>query len=431
VIAAGRTGNAQLPELPLFGQYYGAGVWGHASANTSMQGASEVGTSMFFYAERTGTVDKIRFERRTGPDYSSGDGGLYEIEIRSADPNTRRPLLGVTPVCKINSYAPGNPGDFGSPIELPFDTTGPLVAKQPYCLLFRNIHANPNANYFSSNIVYTYAHEELNGDPDPTPPPVLNDGNPRNAWSPVLIDGTITWYPWPCVRRNDALTYRRVGPNVMEFRYTDGQWTGENCVGSGGSSNPAYRAPISGSNQVRARFRVTRATRFVNGVYLCLPRLQGTTGNLLVTLESGPASDTSGNGTQIEQVSVPHTGIFNIGGTIEKYNEVDSGHPGERVPWFFVPFTQIRPLNLGQFYTLRLSVTGGLSCYLWCTSRADRVSSYSGPSGTDVDQDTWEAQRQVPWALWEDCRAFQISSNGGSTWSTFVASIGPMLFRCF
>ena len=78
--------------LPFLGRYYGGDCQGAGAANTHMKATSEMAVSYFFYAERTGTIDRIMYNRRTagpGEGYSGGDGGRYTFEIRTADATTR------------------------------------------------------------------------------------------------------------------------------------------------------------------------------------------------------------------------------------------------------------------------------------------------------------------------------------------------------
>jgi hypothetical protein len=422
-------GGAEIIDLPFFGQYYGCDLYGFSSANSSMQSAEVYGTSGFFYAERTGTVDKIRFERRVGPNYSEGDGGTYQITVWPADPVTKAPITSGAFVARLNSYSPNADQNVnnGIPVQRDFDTTGDLVAGQPYAVVFRNIHASPNDEYFSMNAVATFAHQdETDGDPDPTPPLITNDGNPRNAWSPVLINGSTTWRPFPVVRRNNSLQWHRIGPWNIELRYTDGIWSGSNIWGSNGT---VYQRTIAGANWFRQRFRVTRSTRVVDGVYLPLARVSGS-GNVIVTLESGPASDTASNGFALDQQTVAGTN-FTLIGSVWDWNERRMAVPGDKVSWVFVPFDDDITLTLGTIYCLRLNCSSSLSVKIQCSSRADRQTpTLSGVDGRDVSWAVWETDREVPREVWEDSRGPQVSSDSGTNWSFFAAGNAPILFRC-
>jgi hypothetical protein len=430
-IAPGRPVSAQAASLPFFGQYYGNATFGHNSANTQLTSATELGTSFFFYAERTGVIDQIFWHRRTGPGYSLGDGGRYTIEIRAANPVTKIPRTGVSAICRVDNILPGNPGNAFVNFITNFTIDGQVTAKQPYCLIWRNTHVNPGNNYFSSNINWHHIFFDRS-DPanyqEPAGADPVNPGTsptPVRGWTPAIIDGTINWYPWPAKARNGSLHYTRLGPEFTSLRYSDGQWTGFGSWGSGGN----YRAQVGRgtANMARERFRVTRANRVVRGVFIRIPRYNGTTGNLIVRLERGPASDTAGNGTLIEQVSVPHTAIYDVG-NLEDEDQDSASEVVDFVPFLWVPFSQNRTLSVGTIYNLRLSATGNLDCRMWCTARTDDQGL--GPRGSSLTWAQHEAQRQVPWNCWEDSRGFMVSTNSGSSWSFFVGRLSPILFKC-
>jgi hypothetical protein len=412
------TSSAASPDLPFFGQYYGAAPFGYAAGNSNTNVSP---LEFFFYAQRTGTLTHFRYQRRTGSGYSEGDGGLFTVSVYPADPSTKRRVPGSTAVSQLTGYAPGNPGDAQAFLTVGFSSTpGQVIAKQPYVLHWQNTHANPGSNYFGTNAVWVWPHQ--NGVPEPGP----SGGSlvdPRNVgssvvgvrgWVPVWIDGDKEMYPYPTHFRGGVSRYH--GEALMGVRYSDGIWVGFDFMAA--ENNFTFRTAIDGSAMGRVRFRVSRATRIVNGLFIRVSRRNSSGGNLLVTLESGPASDTSGNGTLIEQVSVPATVMFSVGSD-EAWGE------NEKVHWIWVPFTQNRTLTLGQLYNLRLSSSGGAEVIIWCHNRAD---SYFA-QGSVSTWDEWEANRIVDWSAWEDSRWFQRSTNGGSTWAAHRGR-APILFRC-
>jgi hypothetical protein len=298
-------------------------------------------------------------------------------------------------------------------------------------VIWRNTHADPGGNYFSSNANCHYAFDDDTGRTGYREPAGVGPTNPGSSptavagWTPVRIDGTIDWYRWPVLAVNGGLRYRRLGPQYLSLRYADGQWTGFGAFGS----NPDYRAQIGNgtARMARERFRVTRANRVVSGVFIRVPRYNATTGNLVVTLESGPASDIAGNGTPIEQVTIPHTAIYDVGSA--ENGDATNGSVGvDFVPFLWVPFRQRRTLSVGAIYNLRLSVTGNLDCRMWCTARADDQGL--GPKAFELTWDQWQHQRQVPWNCWEDSRGLLVSSNGGARWSYNRGRLSPILFKC-
>jgi hypothetical protein len=245
----------------------------------------------------------------------------------------------------------------------------------------------------------------------------------------VFIDGTIEWYPYPTVAQNGTFRFRRLGGYMGSIRYSDDVWTGHGSWGA----EADYLTTISATAHFRERFRVTRANRTVNGVYMRVLRWNNTTGNLIVKLESGPASDTSGNGTQIEQVTVSSSVLCNVGAA-DNYNEVDTGGGGVDFSHFiWVPFSQNRTLQAGTIYNLRLHTTGGLDARIAPTGRADGTPGF-GVNGPSSSWDAWEAWRAVEWTAWEDSRGAMRSTNSGTSWQFLSAVTGarlsPILFKC-
>ena len=184
---------------------------------------------------------------------------------------------------------------------------------------------------------------------------------------------------------------------------------------------------LSPTSQLRQRFRVTRATRVVSGIFIKASRYNASAGSLTFVLESGPASDTAGNGSIIQQVSIPASVVYDVGS-----GEVINAEAGPTVAldfvhWIWVPFTANRTLTLGQLYNARLYAPSG-SFRMWCSARAD--TSAAPPAGTGLTWDQWEAQRQIEWTAWDDSRGMQISGNSGSTWAFATARLPMMLFKC-
>jgi hypothetical protein len=418
--------------LPFFGQYYGGVPFGASSAaNLKLTSNSERGDSFFFLADRTGVVDRILMHWRTYlTGYAAGDGGIYTIEIRAADQATRLPRTGVLPICKIDGIRPGaTSANTWKNLVHTFTKTGQLTAKQPYCIIWRNTHANPSGNHVSCNVGLATSFNDPTDPADYQEPAGINPGNigtsiaAVSGWSPVMIDGTIRWHQWPALAQNGVLHYRRLGGIYAMLRYSDGQW-----VGPGGAygGSTAYKVAISGNSHLRERFRVTRATRIVSGVFLRVVRINASSGNLVFALESGPSSDTLGNGTVIEQVTIPAASIFNVG-SAENLNNASGSAPIDFVPWTWVPFKQNRTLTLGQLYNARLFATSG-NFNMWCNGRAD--SFMQGPSGPSLTWDQWQAQRALEWTAWEDSRGLMVSTNAGSNWRFGTPRLAMILFKC-
>jgi hypothetical protein len=405
-------------DLPFFGQYYGAAPFGQVPGNSNTNNCPIEG---FFFAHRTGTVTHFRYHARYGSGYSSGNGGTHTVSIYPADPATKRRVAGSAAICQATGIAPGNPGPGFKHFVVAFSITGQLIAKQPYVIHWQNTHANPGSNFFGLNQIWQWGHNNGVTEPPPTgtdPRNVSNTPVACSGWSPVWIDGEKEMFAWPDVHRNGTSRYH--GQLLFGIRYSDGIWAGGDHFAS--EQNYNYKLAITPSSWGRVRFRVSRATRVVNGVYVRVTRKNACRSNLIVTLESGPTADLSGNGTTIEQVSVPSPVLFDVGA------EEKGGNPDGKATWVWVPFTQHRTLTLGQLYNLRLHGASGFDGIIWCHNRAD--SYYSGhPKPRDVTWDQWEAQRQIDWTAWEDSRGFQKSTNSGSSWA-WHRGRAPILFKC-
>jgi CARDB len=85
-------------DLPFFGQYYGAAGFGYIVGHTSPNATP---VSFFFWAQRTGTISRFRYQRRTGTGYSEGDGGTYTVSIYPADPVTKRCVPGSSAISQL------------------------------------------------------------------------------------------------------------------------------------------------------------------------------------------------------------------------------------------------------------------------------------------------------------------------------------------
>lgn len=449
-------------DLPFFGQYYGGGWPNFANGETNLN--TLAGKSWFFYAERTGTIDGIQIAWRwsnptgSGADtgYSQGAGGIYTIEVVEANATTKLPSGSV--ICSISGITHGNPTGGGQAYrEYDFTTPGEVTVGQPYCVRIRNTRSNPSTNFESVNCVRQVVWFSENP-PNFTEPAgggavgsiVVASGGIRGhtvgasiarvvGYSPHSIDlgGTpFQQYPVPLISNSNltGLTCRRFGGGMMALRYDDGVYT---LWGRGGGSanivSDGYQFNLTGSNQLRQRFKVTRATRTVSGVFI-QAFANGTSGNLLVRLESGPDTDshTAGNGTLVgTEISVPASNFLNIGATWI-HNQVQSGGDTAALDlphYVWVPFAANRTLTLGSIYNLRLVPSG---CNLHIVGGARGDDSYGANGRNTATWAAWEANRRISWTCFEDSRSPQVSTNGGSTWSYGPGPSRqvPITFKC-
>ena len=480
------------PNLPFGGLYYGGDDNGGGNANTQMKNNTERAVSVFFYAERTGFIDRIFVNRRVNFDatqgYSSGDGGDYRIEIRTADANSKLPILLADGGQIMSSYdnpTPWHPTN--ATAAQPSQHTFPEVALtphlqvtagNPYCFVMRNVHPNNTTNYFSTNID---RHQNFLGSvsagsdnpPDNYAEPVGMDpasitastpAGPVQGFNPCLRPNGNRWFPYPHKAVNGRFQFNRIGPEHFGYHYSPalpgGQWCGNGHIG--GVGDPHTSHTFSGQGMGRIRFRVSRATYVVDGFFIRIARLAaiagsgvGTTGNLVFRLEHGPQTDAHSTpsypaGTPLPTligppIIVPHGAIYFVNnapnGFCQNQNLCGLAIPDGNmtfVPYLWVPMVPThtlaqRTLTQGQIYNLTIGVTDGLICQIQITWRPDHEEIAEGPVGRNVAAwNDWENDRQIPWQAWEDSRGFQISSNGGATW-TYDPDLYTMCgitFRC-
>jgi len=407
--------------LPYFGQYYGGDIMCRNAANTTAHPSGEKGTWFFFWAERTGEVTHFLQYLRYGPRYSVGSSGVYEYEIREADPVTREPKLGVQPICFLGPVTvswPGSSTNGNRRTITEFAKKGVLIEKRPYAYIVRH----KSGDYYSTNIGFHNGARDLIRPAGANPATVGSTPVACEGWSPVRIDGQIDFRPWPCVGKHGdgEIMEVRKGTDYSALLYSDGVWTGGGAWGS--TQNESYTTQVNGSGaQCRIPFRVTRASRTVSGVYVLMPRFGSTRGQVHFDLELAQQVDalTPGNGTLIERVSVDGDLFTDVGSAYDA---------AERASWVWLPLKQNRVLELGTVYNARISASGAFKGLMWGHNR--EAKQFSGGS---VDRSTWakwEQTRRIPWTSWEDSRGAQKSANGGQSWSTMLGEAMPVIFKC-
>ena len=447
-----QTAALSSSDLPFFGQYYGGGWPSIADVNYRLSGKP---CQFLFYAELSGTVTGIQWSwRQQAPEpsnYSEGDGGIYTIQIVEADATTKRERPGGQVICSVDGIAPGNPvGSDSTFPEYDFTTTGELGAGQPYVIKVINTHPDPNSNHVSQNVVRYYVWNSSNP-PHFTEPGgggaigdilVASRGIRGNVvgssiarvrgYAPHMIDqggDPFLLYPVPIGSEGSEFDYRRLGGIDSALRYSDGVYTG---WGRGSGTPSEYQFKVTGSNQLRQRFRVTRASRTVSGVFV-MGWVNGTSGDLQVRLESGPETDdhTPGNGSLIEQVNVPASMFLDAGPTLEHNQLLTGSDTGalDLVHYVWVPFITNRTLTLNHTYNLRLVPSGCDFRMIGGARGDDKYGIYGRKASTWA---TWAINRKISWTCFEDSRGPQVSTDGGSTWAYGPAEAQqvPITFKC-
>jgi hypothetical protein len=413
--------------------------------------------TFFFYAEKTGTVNGVQIGwRQRAPEpsnYSSGDGGTYTIQIKPASASTKRETSGGSVICSIAGIRPGNPtGNSTMWREYNFTNTGSLTAGQPYVIKIINTHNDAFNNHVSVNVTRYYVWYTNYNPPNFTEPGgggavgqinVASGGIRGHAvgsniarirgYAPHSIQmggSNFLLYPVPIGYEagDPDHHHRRLGGIQCSLRYSDGTYTN---WGRGSGSFPEQQVNIIGNTQVRQRFRVTRASRTVRGVFV-MGWVNGTAGSLNVRLESGPETDAHfpGNGTLIEQVSVPATWFLNAGARLD-HNQFQAGCDTcalDLVHYVWVPFRTNRTLTLGRTYNLRL-VPNGCNFFMQGGARGDDQYGVYGRNASTWS--SWARNRRISWTTFEDSRGPQVSRDGGATWAYWPAGAQqiPITFK--
>ena len=305
-----------------------------------------------------------------------------------------------------------------------------LVAGNPYFFEWVPTPVS-NVNYVSMNGLVMYNFE--------------NEAGPNSYatnFVPDFIEITpgVRQFPYPVVAVTDptlAFSWRKgFGDPSISLRYSDGVWFGNPTIAPGSTTRYAL---IGGSNEARDLRRVTLANRTVDGVWIRIVRLNGSTGDLVVQLSDHGTSDSNfltSNGTLLEEVTVSASSLYETSGVFpamqhpENFNEVTSTPPFDQAHWLFVPFDQQRTLHVGRAYSLRFRKPSGVGDYGW---RTPQGCEHNNPSWSPLSG-TWaqhEANHEVPWED-GDSRGIQVSTNGGSSWSFYGGNLrcrGPILYR--
>jgi hypothetical protein len=281
--------------------------------NTVIGGPDARSTSYRFRATASAALRSIRIYviGPTHAGYGAGTGGRFEATVRTDDGTAAH-----GPSSTILATATFVPAD-GMPL-VSFASPATLAAGTLYHVVFRNIDANPAANYASVDGLFMY---------QPT--------SPRQAafadldWGQPTRNGTGSW--------SDLSTT----VPIMQLTYANGVTAGL------GYMEVWVRSPktISGSTAVRESFTVSAANRSVGSFSVRLMRLSGSS-PLTVRLETA-------GGTLLEQ------------GTIAA-SAIPVGTPGDHggtghATWATYTFTTPRTLLAGQAYNVVLSAPADTS----------------------------------------------------------------------
>jgi len=277
--------------------------------NTQIGGPKNLSASYRFRAATSSTLSSIRVYV-IGPShsgYGAGTGGTWQITVQPDDGSATHAPSGT--VLATTTFQPVD--DF--PV-ISWSSPASLTAGQLYHVVFRNVDANPAANYASLDGVFTY---------QPTSPrqPAFSDVD----WGQPVRSGFGAW-----------ADESRTVP-IMQLNYANGVTAGLGYMENWDSDT----ATVSGSAKVRQRFTVSGSSRQITTISVRLKRVIGTD-DLVVRLEQS-------NGTVVEQGTIPYPSITT----------------GTRQAWATYTFQQTRTLVSGQAYNLVLSTAAGTSYTTW------------------------------------------------------------------
>lgn len=200
----------------------------------------------------TGPLTGIRIQDRFGPVYSAGDGGKYDVAAVLGSPDGNA-IASVT-------WFPGTNGgkaDAAFPTITFLNPSADVPDGTRFWVRFLNVHAAPDGNYVSMNVLHTYG----------------TDPSPRQPLTPdadlaVLVNTGNGWTDRAQTPDCDVL------PNHEGFGYSQ-------CL-------TGYWKPIGGANQVRQTFTLSAPLTFSHiGV-----RLRGDSTNPVTVSLDGTALGT-------------------------------------------------------------------------------------------------------------------------------------------
>ena len=212
------------------------------------------------------------------------------------------------------------------------------------------------------------AHHSRYAYPEPAginPASVSSTSRRCRGWSPTVVDGTIMWTSGRARQRATSIMVGSAASTAC-CATAIGQWV---AIGGGayGGAGP-YKVRSRAAIQLRKRFWVTRATRVVSGVFLRIVRFNASGGSVTFSLESGPVSDTAGNGTVIEQVSIPAAKSW-MSDADERVNaELDHLH---QTLFLGLGCRSQRTVRLPRAKSKRAPVSPSGSFSMWCPQRSD------------------------------------------------------------
>ena len=286
---------------------YGPSINADSLNNSPIGGRDLRQASYRFRATTSSTLASIRIYLASGTGYSGGTGGAISISVQEDDGSGAHAPSGST-LASVTIH-PGNPVAIGPLPLVSFPTPATLTVGRLYHIVFRNVDANPTANFVSVNGLFTFA------DLEPWQPAYTN-----LDWANLVKMGSGSW-------SDERGSGQGTISPIMALNYANGHVAGV------GYMEVWVESPkvISGSRKAREVFTVSGSDRRITGVSVRVKRLSGS-GPLRVRLET-PGGDL------IEEGSIPASRIPTTG----------------YASWATYSFSTPRTLTTGHGYHLVLS----------------------------------------------------------------------------
>jgi hypothetical protein len=251
------------------GPVYGSAIGMDGLGNTVVGGSDKTSTSYRFRASTSSKLNSMRIYIM-GPQYAgygAGTGGTFEATVQADDGTSLHAPSGT--VLATANFKPTTTFP-----TVTWSSPASLTAGKLYHVVFRNIDANPAANYASVNGIFMY---------QPTSPrqPAFSDTD----WGQPTRSGTGSW--------SDKVNT----VPIMQLAYANGVTAGE------GYMEVWIRSAknISGTAKAREAFTVSGANRKVSSLSVRLMRISGSS-PLTLRLETA-------DGTLVEQGTIAASNI--------------------------------------------------------------------------------------------------------------------------
>lgn len=348
--------GAVIPPTPVTSILYGSAIAADTKSNIQIGWTNRQKVAHRFRATQTSTITGVRFSQRGGAVYSGGTGGTCRVSIQADSSGVPDGHI----IGSSGSITPGNPGDWTTFNNV--TVSAGVTAGNLYYAVFENTDADPVANYFSVNEIYTYSHLT------PRQPSLID------ADYAVLVAGPTTWV----LHQETA---------VMDITYAN---TAHDGMGYIQNMIDKY-AIIQGANLCREHFTVSGGDRTVGSLYVRVRRTSGNS-NLILNLKQGS--------TILRTVSVPASAITTP--------TAPGGDNGGSV-WVGGTFFSL-VLSNGVTYDVELSTAVDTQY----TAAPIRKGTSTATSGNAFNS-----------ALYFNDGVGQFSTNSGSSWADMYAFDSP------